>query len=257
MATKIRFLGVAAFEITSRNGVVALVDPYLENAASPISASDLERVDLVLVTHAALDHLGDAAKISKKFDAPVICGAEVKAHLTREGVRADKIMPIIWGLTLDVAGMRVRSVESRHHSSITEPDGTYYSGQPMGFIIYPDPGVRIYHAGDTALFSDLKLIGQLYRPNIGLIQVTNPTLHLAHHNMPNYLTSEMSPYEAALAAQWLCLEYVIPMHFDTDDEPADVRTFVDLLNKMTSDDKPPIKPVVLKPGEVFQIEGKE
>ena len=257
MATKIRFLGVAAFEITSSNGTVALVDPYLENAASPISESDLDRVDLVLVTHGASDHLGDAAKISKRFDAPVICGAEVKAHLTRQGVRADKIMPIIWGLMLDVAGMRVRSVESRHHSSITEPDGTYYSGQPMGFIIYPDPGVRIYHAGDTALFSDLKLIGQLYRPNVGLIHVTNPTIHLASHNLPNFVTGEMSPYEAALAAQWLCLEYVIPMHFDTDEAPADVRIFLDLLNKMTSDDKPPIKPIVLKSGESFQFEGRE
>jgi L-ascorbate metabolism protein UlaG (beta-lactamase superfamily) len=257
MVTKIRFLGVAAFEITSSNGVVALVDPYLENAASPISASDLERVDLVLVTHAASDHLGDTAEISKMFDAPVICGAEVKAHLTREGVRADMIRSTIWGLSLDVAGMRVRSVESRHHSSITEPDGTYYSGQPMGFIIYPDPGVRIYHAGDTALFTDLKLIGQLYRPNIGLIQVTNPTIHLARHNLPNFVTGEMSPYEAVLAAQWLCLEYVIPMHFDTEEAPADVRTFVDLLNKMTSEDKPPIKPIVLKPGEIFQFERKE
>jgi L-ascorbate metabolism protein UlaG (beta-lactamase superfamily) len=257
VTTKIRFLGVAAFEITNHNGIVTLVDPYLENAASPISASDLERVDLVLVTHAALDHLGDAAKISKRFDSPVICGAEVKAHLTRDGVQADMIKSIIWGLTLDVAGIRVRSVESRHHSSITELDGTYYSGQPMGFIIYPDPGIRIYHAGDTALFSDLKLIGQLYRPNIGLIQVTNPTIHLASHNLPNFVTGEMSPYEAALAAQWLCLEYVIPMHFDTDEEPADVRTFLDLLNKMASDDKSPIKPVVLKPGESFQFEGKE
>ena len=257
MATKIRFLGVAAFEITNHNGIVTLVDPYLENAASPISASDLERVDLVLVTHAALDHLGDAAKISKRFDAPVICGAEVKAHLTRDGVQADMIKSIIWGLTLDAAGIRVRSVESRHHSSITELDGTYYSGQPMGFIIYPDPGIRIYHAGDTALFSDLKLIGQLYRPNIGLIHVTNPTRHLARHKMPNFLTGEMSPYEAALAAQWLGLEYAIAMHFDTTADEPDVHAFVDLLNRSTSDDKPRTKPIVLKPGEIFEYEGRD
>jgi L-ascorbate metabolism protein UlaG (beta-lactamase superfamily) len=257
MATRIRFLGVAAFEITNSDGVVTLVDPYIdENVASPISTSDLQRVDLVLVTHGASDHLGDAAKISKRFDAPVICGADVKAHLTREGVGADKIIATIWGLVVEVAGIRVRSVESRHHSSITEPDGTYYSGQPMGFIIYPDPGVRVYDGGDTALFSDLKLIGQLYRPNIGLIHVTNPRRHLARHKMPNFLTGEMSPYEAALAAQWLCLEYAIAMHFDTDDE-TDVRAFIDLLNKMTSDDKPCTRPVVLKPGEVFEYEGKE
>jgi L-ascorbate metabolism protein UlaG (beta-lactamase superfamily) len=258
MATKIRYLGVAAFEITNSDGVVVLVDPYIdENVASPIKTSDLKRVDLILVTHGASDHLGDTVKISKRFDAPIICGADVKAHLAREGVRADKILATIWGLALDVAGMRVRSVESKHHSSITEPDGTYYSGQPMGFIICPDPGVRIYDGGDTALFSDLKLIGQLYRPNIGLIHVTNPTRHLARHKMPNFLTGEMSPYEAALAAQWLGLEYAIAMHFDTTTDEPDVRAFVDLLSKMTLDDKSRIKPVVLKFGEIFQYEGKE
>jgi len=257
MVTKIRFLGVAAFEITSSNGTVALVDPYLKNAVSPVRVSDLERVDLVLVTHGAPDHLGDAAELSKKFDAPIICGAELKNHLVKQGVGPNKILPIIWGLMLDVAGIRVRSVESRHHSSITEPDGSYYSGQPMGFIIYPDYGVRIYHAGDTALFSDMKLIGQLYRPNVGLIHVTNPTIHLATHNFPKYITGEMSPQEAALAAQWLCLQYVIPMHFDTPEEPADVRSFLDVLDKINSDNKLEIKPVVLKPGETFQLEGKE
>jgi len=257
MVTKIRFLGVAAFEITSSSGTVTLVDPYLNNAVSPLRTSDLNRVDLVLVTHGAPDHLGNAVEISKKFDVPIICGAEVKAHLMKQGVRASKILPIIWGLMLDVAGIKVRSVESRHHSSITEPDGTYYSGQPMGFIIYPDKGVRIYHAGDTALFSDLKLIGQLYHPNVGLIHVTNPTVHLATHNLPNYITGEMSPDEAALAAQWLRLDYVIPMHFDTTEESADVRNFLNLLNKINSDNKLEIKPIVLKPGETFQLEGKE
>jgi L-ascorbate metabolism protein UlaG (beta-lactamase superfamily) len=257
MATKIRYLGVAAFEITNSDGVVVLVDPYIdENVSSPIKTSDLKRVDLILVTHAASDHLGDTAKLSKRFNAPIVCGTDVKAHLMREGVQPDKISATIWGLLLEVAGMRVRSVESRHYSGITEPDGTYYSAQPMGFIIYPEPGVRIYDGGDTALFSDLKLIGQLYRPNIGLIHVTTPTRHMARHKMPIFLTGEMSPYEAALAAQWLGLEYAIAMHFDTTPDEPDVRAFVDLLNKTTEQDAR-TKPVVLNFGETFQYEGKE
>jgi len=257
MATKIRYLGVAAFEITNSDGVVALVDPYIDdNVASPIKTSDLKRVDLILVTHGASDHLGDSAKLSKRFNAPIVCGPDVKAHLVREGVQADRISATIWGLVLDVAGMRVRSVESRHYSSITEPDGTCYSGQPMGFIIYPEPGVRIYDGGDTALFSDLKLIGQLYRPNIGLIHVTNPRRFLARHKMPNFVYGEMSPYEAALAAQWLGLEYAIGMHFDTTPDDPDVRAFVDLLNRTTEQDSR-TKPVVLNFGETFEYEGKE
>jgi len=257
MATKIRFLGVAAFEITNSDGVVALVDPYIdENVASPIRTSDLKRVDLILVTHAASDHLGDTAKLSKRFNAPIVCGPDVKAHLVREGTQADRISATIWGLLLEVAGMRVRSVESRHYSGIIEPDGTCISGQPMGFIIYPEPGVRIYDGGDTALFSDMKLIGRLYRPNIGLIHVTTPTRHMARHKMPVFLTGEMSPYEAALAAQWLGLEYAIAMHFDTTPDEPDVRAFVDLLNR-TAEHDVRTKPVVLGFGETFEYEGKE
>jgi L-ascorbate metabolism protein UlaG (beta-lactamase superfamily) len=257
MATKIRFLGIAAFEITNSDGVVALIDPLIdENVASPIKTSELKRVDLILVTHGAVDHLGDTAKLSKRFNAPVVCGADVKAHLLREGVQADKISATIWGLMHEVAGMRIRSVESRHYSGITEPDGTCYTAQPMGFIIYPEPGVRIYDGGDTALFSDLKLIGQLYRPNIGLIHVTVPTLLMTRLKMRIPLTGEMSPYEAALAAQWLGLEYAIAMHFDTTPDEPDVRAFVELLNRATEHDSR-TKPVVLNFGETFEYEGKE
>jgi L-ascorbate metabolism protein UlaG (beta-lactamase superfamily) len=96
----------------------------------------------------------------------------------------------------------------------------------------------------------------LYRPNIGLIHVCNPARHMARHKMPIFLNGEMSPYEAALAAQWLGLEYAIAMHFDTTPEEPDVHTFVDLLNKATGNDARP-KPVVLNFGETFEYEGKQ
>ncbi|WP_455367204.1 metal-dependent hydrolase [[Eubacterium] cellulosolvens] len=258
MVTEIRFLGYSAFEITNEQGIKVFIDPYLDdNPVSPIKTQDLEKADLILVTHGAVDHLGDTVKIARKFEAPVICGGDVRAHLLREGLPSDKVVGTIWGITVEKAGIRVRSIESRHWSNIIEPDGTYLAGQPMGFIVYADPGVRIYHAGDTSLFSDLKLIGELYKPNIGLVHITMPIVHTgAHHGAPSFITGEMTPYEAALAAQWLALEYVIPMHFDTTDNP-DIKTFVDLVNNMASDSKSYVKPVVLKAGEVFKYQGKE
>jgi L-ascorbate metabolism protein UlaG (beta-lactamase superfamily) len=245
MTTKLRFLGISAFEITNSLGTRVLIDPYLDaNSASPIKTDDLERVDLILVTHAAYDHLGDTAKIAKKFNAPVICGADVRAHLIREGVAPGKLIMTVWGLTTEVAGIRVRSVESRHWSNITEADGTYLSGPPMGFIVHADAGVRIYHSGDSALFSDLRLLGQLYGPNIGLINVSlGPVLD------PAYLNGEMTPYEAALAAEWLGLDYVIPIHFATVD--TDVETFLELISRISRDTRRHLKAVLLKPGEVF------
>ncbi|MGA3405599.1 MAG: metal-dependent hydrolase [Candidatus Bathyarchaeia archaeon] len=242
MTTKLRFFGISAFEITNSHGTKVLIDPYLDaNSVSPVKTNDLERVDLILVTHGAYDHLGDAGELAKKFDAPVICGADVKAHLIKEGVQPEKLIPAIWGLTVEVAGIRVRSVESRHWSSVTEEDGTFYSGPPMGFILYPDAGVRIYHSGDSALFSDLRLIGHLYRPNIGLINVSLPA------GSP-YLSGEMTPYEAALAAAWLGVDYVIPTHFGMVD--ANVEAFLDLIKKMSSEE-PHLKAVLLRPGETF------
>ena len=245
MPTKLRFFGISAFEITTSNGTKVLMDPYLDaNSASPVKTDDLKQVDLILVTHAAYDHLGDACKIAKKFKAPVVCGADVRAHLIKEGVALEKLIGIVWGVTVEVAGVRVRSVESRHWSNMIDKDGTYRSGPPMGFIVQPDADVRVYHSGDSALFSDLKLIGQLYRPNIGLINVSVGPVG----GWP-LLTGEMTPYEAALAAEWLGLDYVIPTHFVTVD--ADVEAFLRLMNNMASDPKPHIKAVLLKPGETF------
>ena len=84
--TSIRFLGIAAFEITNSQDQVILIDPFLDdNPVSPVKVADLERVDLVLVTHLADDHLGDAAAISKRFDCPVVCGPEVGVFLEQQG----------------------------------------------------------------------------------------------------------------------------------------------------------------------------
>ena len=83
------------------------------------------------------------------------------------------------------------------------PDGSFASGVPMGFVVYVDSGVRFYHYGDTALFSDLRLIGELYHPTIGCLGITNPLEILSRVSGPGQLVSaEMNPYEGALAAQW-------------------------------------------------------
>jgi len=252
MSTKIEFLGYAAFEISTSQNLKILIDPYLnDNPQSPLKVKDLEKVDLILVTHGAFDHLGDAGAIAKKFGSPVICGADVQAHLIKEGVSPDQVKAVVWGLMVEEVGIKIRAVESRHCSFIEESDGSYLSGISLGFIIYAD-SVGIYHSGDTAIFSDIKLIGELYHPDIGLVNITVPSSARARGTR-KIIAGEMSPYEAALAAQWLRLKYVIPMHFD-DPNQFDVHSFVNLLENMTSNEKPHIKVVVLKPGETFTYE---
>jgi L-ascorbate metabolism protein UlaG (beta-lactamase superfamily) len=90
--TKIRFFGVAAYEIVTTQGQHILMDPFLnDNPGSPIKSHDLNRVDLIVVSHAAIDHLGDTEAIARRTGAPVICGGEVKAYLMAKGIPATQI----------------------------------------------------------------------------------------------------------------------------------------------------------------------
>jgi len=250
--TRIRFFGVAAYELTTARGQRILVDPFLdENPGSPVKSHQLEKVDLIVVSHAAADHLGDTEAIARRTGAPVVCGGEVKAYLTARGVPATQIRATTWGIAVEVAGIRVQPLECHHWSHIRMPDGTFASGVPMAFVIYSDPGVRFYHYGDTAIFSDMKLQGELYQPTVGCIGIANPLEILDRNPMPGQmLTAEMSPREGALAAEWLGLETVLPCHYINPDCDQ-VREFNLLLEQAGRDGRKVPRSLVLGPGEVF------
>jgi L-ascorbate metabolism protein UlaG (beta-lactamase superfamily) len=222
--TRFRFHGVATYEIITRDGRRILCDPFLDdNPGAACKSTDFDRVDLVIVSHAAVDHLGDTDKIAAKYGCPVVCGGEVKAWLMDRGIPAEQVRATTWGIRVKVAGFEVQPLECHHWSQIRLKDGTFISGVPMAYIVYPDDGIRFYHYGDTAIFSDLKLQAELYRPNIGCIGIANPREILHRFPMPGeMLTSEMSPYEGFLAAQWLGLETVFPCHYITLDGDPDV-----------------------------------
>jgi L-ascorbate metabolism protein UlaG (beta-lactamase superfamily) len=252
--TRIRFFGVAAYEIVTRDGRHILVDPFLdENPGSPVKHDGLERVDLVVVSHAAFDHLGDTEAIAKRCGCPVICGGEVKAWLMAKGVPGTQIRATTWGIRVEVAGIEVQPVECHHWSQIKMPDGTFASGVPMAFVIYADDGVRFYHYGDTAIFSDMKLQAELYRPTVGAIGIANPQEILSRNPMPGRMvTGEMSPYEGALAAQWLGLETVLPCHYINPDDP-DVHAFERHIKELAARGERVPRSLVLKPGDVLEV----
>jgi L-ascorbate metabolism protein UlaG (beta-lactamase superfamily) len=131
------------------------------------------------------------------------------------------------------------------------PDGSFASGVPMGFVVYADPGVRFYHYGDTAIFSDLKLIAELYEPTIGCVGITNP-VEIGHLDTATgrMLSAEMSPREGALAAQWLGLKTVFPCHYINPD-CEDVQLFNRYLEEARARNPQVPESVVLRPGEVY------
>jgi len=225
MTTRLRFLGVAGYEIAGPAWRV-LIDPFLTGPVTVVDPDELETPDAILVSHAAYDHLGDTARIARRTGAPVVCGAEVRAMLVEDGVPFEQIQATTWGIVVEVGGVVVRPVECHHWSQGRLEDGQYVSGVPMGFIVEPEPGVSIYHYGDTALFSDLKLIGQLYRPSVGLLGCANPEELLVDAPGPGrLLTGEMSPEEAALAAEFLGVQVAVASHY-YDPGQADVRAFL-------------------------------
>ncbi|MBA3946069.1 MAG: metal-dependent hydrolase [Herpetosiphonaceae bacterium] len=256
MTTQIRFLGVAAYEIVTSQGQHILVDPFLDdNPGSPVKSHELERVDLIVVSHAPFDHLGDTEQIARRTGAPVICGGEVKAYLIAKGLPAEQLRATTWGIAVEVAGIKVQPVECHHWSQIQMPDGSFASGVPIGFVIYADPGVRFYHYGDTALFSDMRLIAELYRPTIGCLGITNPVEILSRVSGPGrMLSAEMGPREGALAAQWLGLETALPCHYINPDCD-DVREFNRYLDEAQEHGQAVPRSVVLTPGDVLTAKG--
>jgi L-ascorbate metabolism protein UlaG (beta-lactamase superfamily) len=226
--TRIRFHGVAAYEIVTRARLRILCDPFLDqNPDAATKSGGFDKVDLVIVSHAAFDHLGDTDKIAARYGCPVICGGEVKAWLMDRGIPADQIRATTWGIRVKVAGVEIQPLECHHWSQFRLRDGSFISGVPMAYIVYADDNVRFYHYGDTAIFSDLKLQAELYRPNIGCIGIANPQEILHLNPMPGeMMTAEMSPYEGVLATEWLGLETVLPCHYITLDGDPDVAAYM-------------------------------
>lgn len=228
MSTRLRFLGIAGYEIVSSDHRI-LIDPCLRaQSRPPVLADELQTPDVILVSHAAFDHYGDTAAIARRTGAPVVCGGDVRLKLLEEGVPHEQIRSTVWGIVVRVGGVVVRPVECRHWSMITLADGTAVTGTPMAFIVEPEPGVRIYHYGDTAIF-DMRLIGELYTPTVAILGCSQPAELVDTTAAGEVLTGEMSPDEAARTAEMLGVRVAIASHYL--DRGEDVEAFLRLVRE--------------------------
>jgi L-ascorbate metabolism protein UlaG (beta-lactamase superfamily) len=252
---QLRFFGVAAYEIVNSRGQHILIDPFIDSCPGcPVASTELERVDLICVTHAAPDHYGDTFAIAQRTGARVVCGADVKQHLMALGLPGTQITATCWNIRVEVAGIQVHPLECHHWSHIKLPNGQFITGVPMAFILHVDEGIRFYHYGDTAIFGDLKLHGELYQPTHGAIGITQPVEILHGFEGPDrVLTGEMNAREGFLAAQWLGLQTVLPCHYINPDHP-DVHEFQDLILKHHEAGNVLPQSVVLKPGDWLELE---
>lgn len=231
MTTRLKFLGVAGYEITWNEHRI-LIDPCLSaNPAAPMHHEDLATPDVILVSHAAFDHFGDTFAIAQRTGAPVVCGGDVRNLLLAMGLPSEQVRATVWGLVTRINGVTIQPVECHHWSQAQLPNGQWISGVPMGFIVQTEPEVSIYHYGDTAIFSDLRLLAQLYHPTVGLLGCSQPQILLRTVPGPGeVLTGEMSPREAALAAEFLEVRLAVACHYlDLQQQPAEARDVAEFL----------------------------
>ena len=221
---KIRWLGHAGFEI-ELDGKIVLVDPWLDgNPKAACKPSEIVKADIVCVTHDHGDHLGDSIEICKRTGAVFLGTYELAALAQEKGVR--EAMGFNIGGTVNVKGINVTMVQAFH---------TCERGAPTGFIISGE-GKTVYHAGDTGLFGDMKLIGEIYKPDVALLPIGD------------YYT--MGALQASEAVRLIKPKIVVPMHYMTFPVLAQsANGFVSLVREKA----PEVKVVVLNPGESFEF----
>jgi L-ascorbate metabolism protein UlaG (beta-lactamase superfamily) len=198
---KITYLGHSTFSLTTSSGQFALIDPWvMSNPMCPETLKRVSRLDVVFLSHGHEDHLGDLLDLARQHHPQIVAMYETCCWIESKGFEKET-KPMGKGGTQKIGDFEVTMTHAFHSNSIDDHGQRVYAGEPAGLIIGMPGGFTVYHAGDTALFSDMKLIGELYKPDVAMLPIGD---HFT-----------MGPREAAHAIRFLRVKHVIPMHYAT------------------------------------------
>jgi L-ascorbate metabolism protein UlaG (beta-lactamase superfamily) len=212
--TEVLWLGQAATRITTPGGKVIMIDPWLiHNPKTPAGFKNLDgvgKIDLILVTHAHGDHFEDAPALANKNHAKIVAPQGLQSSL----ISLKMVPPELafrmgkGGTASPLPGIKITQVHAEHDSELTWPDpvthqrATFNGGEPVGYIIEMENGFKIWHMGDTGIFSDMRLIAEKYHPDLLLIPIGG-----------HYV---MDPADAAMVTrEWIRPKYALPIHYGT------------------------------------------
>jgi L-ascorbate metabolism protein UlaG (beta-lactamase superfamily) len=196
---QITWLGHANFHIQFESGEVLLLDPWIQGNPAYPEGFKIEKADAIAVSHGHGDHLGDAIPLANRLGAKVAAMVEVAGWCASKGVKST--IAFNKGGTVDLGFVKLTMTHALHSSSISDGGQTIYGGEAVGYILTFKDGRRAYFAGDTAVFSEMALYADIYRPDLAFLPIGD------------YYT--MGPEEAAYAARLLKVKQVISMHYGT------------------------------------------
>jgi L-ascorbate metabolism protein UlaG (beta-lactamase superfamily) len=198
---QVTWLGHGTFKLRTPAGKSLLLDAWVQgNPACPADQKHVGKLDTLLITHGHGDHIGDAVTVAQEAQPDQVLGVfEIGAWLAKKGVQ--NTVGMNKGGTLDLGWVKVTMVHADHSCGILDGDEMIYGGEAVGYVLrFPD-GFSLYAAGDTNVFGDMRIIGELYQPEAAILPIGD------------FYT--MGPREAAYAARLLNVRGVIPAHYAT------------------------------------------
>jgi L-ascorbate metabolism protein UlaG (beta-lactamase superfamily) len=214
--TRITWLGHSTVLVRTPAGTNILIDPFIaQNPKYPRDFVLPSNIHYILLTHGHGDHISDAVPAATRHGSTVVAIYELAAYVESKGVKHTIGMNL--GGTVQLDDVAVTMVEAKHSAGAQDEKGTHYVGVAAGYVLTIKDGPAIYHAGDTAVFGDMQLIRELYRPSVAMLPIGG---HFT-----------MGPKEAALASRYLASEVILPLHFGTfpplKGTPEELATLVD------------------------------